>query len=56
MASTPPILITPNFLLPSSTTTNDYRSVVNATGTAVIFERSVSDSKGGIRSFAALSA
>ena len=46
MASTPPTLITPNFLLPSSTTTNDYRSVVNATGTAVIFERSVSDSKG----------
>jgi Tol biopolymer transport system component len=46
MASTPPILITPNFLLPSSTTTNDYRCVVNALGTAVIFERSVLNSDG----------
>jgi hypothetical protein len=46
MASTPPILITPNFLLPSSTTTCDYRCVVNAAGTAVIFERSVLNSDG----------
>jgi hypothetical protein len=46
MASTPPILITPDFLLPASTTTCDYRCVVNAAGTAAIFERSVSDSKG----------
>jgi hypothetical protein len=44
MASTPPILITPNFLLPPSTATNDYRCVVNALGTAVIFERSVLNS------------
>ena len=44
MASTPPSLITPNFLLCASKTTCDYRSVVNATGTAVIFERSVLNS------------
>ena len=46
MASAPPILITPNFLLPSSTATCDYRCVVNAAGTAVIFERSVLKSAG----------
>ena len=46
MATTPPILITPNFLLPSSTTTSDYRCVVNALGTAVIFERMVLKSGG----------
>jgi Tol biopolymer transport system component len=46
MASAPPILITPNFLLPSSTATCDYRCVVNALGTAVIFERSVLKSDG----------
>jgi hypothetical protein len=45
MASTPPILITPNFLLSASTTTCDYRSVVNAVGTAAIFERSVLNSQ-----------
>ncbi len=47
MASASPILITPNFLLPSSATTNDYRCVVNALGTAVIFERSMLKSTGG---------
>ena len=47
MASAPPILITPNFLLPSSATTNDYRCVVNALGTAVIFERSIVEIAGG---------
>jgi WD40-like Beta Propeller Repeat len=47
MASPSPVLLTPNFLLPSSTTTCDYRSVVNAAATAVIFERSVSNSTGG---------
>ena len=47
MANASPILITPKFLLPLSATTNDYRCVVNALGTAVIFERSMLKSTGG---------
>ena len=43
----PPILLTPNFLLPASPGASDYRCVVNAAGTQVVFERTVSKSSGG---------
>jgi hypothetical protein len=48
MASPPPILITPKFVFPYplSPNTNDYRCVVNATGDAVIVERTVLDGDG----------
>jgi hypothetical protein len=39
LAQSAPPPVTPQFLLPTDTTVNDYRPVVNAAGTAVIFER-----------------
>ena len=49
MAATPPTPITAQFVFnyPLSPNVNDYRSVINAAGTAVIFERSVMNSSGG---------
>ena len=48
MASAPPTLITPKFVFdyPLSPNVNDYRSVVNADATAVIFERTVLNAGG----------
>ena len=39
--------ITPNFLLPYSSQASDYRCAVNATGGAVVFERTVFKTAGG---------
>jgi hypothetical protein len=49
MASAPPTLVTPKFVFayPLSPNVNDYRCVVNAAGTLVIVERTVSNSGGG---------
>jgi hypothetical protein len=43
MAQSTPLLVTPQFLLPIDDKVTDYRPVVNAAGTAVIFERTFTD-------------
>ena len=46
---TPPRFVEPNFLLPANPDFSDYRPVVNAEGTQVIFERSPTASPNDIK-------
>jgi len=48
MASLPPALITPKFLLPYPAPVNDYRCVVKADATAVIVERTTFTADGAV--------
>ena len=48
MASAPPTLITPRFLLPYPQPVNDYRCAVNATATAAIVERTIFTANGPV--------
>jgi hypothetical protein len=46
---TPPLFVEPNFLLPANPDVNDYRPVVNAEGTQVIFERNPATSPNDVK-------
>ena len=48
MASAPPTLITPKFLIPYPAPVSDYRSAVNADATAAVFERSTFAADGSV--------